>query len=79
MKHALFLKSSFLGFTLGVVASSGQAKESPNILFIIADDASRHFGQAYDCDWVRTPNIDKLAEEGVVFDNAYVATAKSKK
>ena len=46
-----------------------------NILFIIADDASRHFGQAYDRDW-EDSNIDKLAEEGLVFDNAYVATAK---
>ena len=76
MKHALFFRSSFLVLTLGVMVWSAQAEESPNILFIIADDASRHFGQAYDCDWVRTPNIDKLAEEGVVFDNAYVATAK---
>ena len=50
--------------------------ERPNVLFIIADDASRHFGKAYHCDWVRTPNIDKLAERGLVFDNAYVPTSK---
>jgi hypothetical protein len=30
----------------------------PNVLFIIADDASRHFGDAYGCSWVKTPNID---------------------
>ena len=24
----------------------------PNVLFIIADDASRHFGEAYGCSWV---------------------------
>ena len=31
----------------------------PNVLFIIADDASRHFGEAYACSWVKTPNIDR--------------------
>jgi arylsulfatase A-like enzyme len=48
----------------------------PNILFIIADDASRHFGQAYGCAWVKTPHIDQLARAGLVFDNAYTPTAK---
>ncbi|MFZ5831663.1 MAG: sulfatase [Planctomycetota bacterium] len=52
------------------------AAERPNVLFIIADDASRHFGQAYGCDWVETPNIDRLAKEGLVFENAYVPTSK---
>ena len=48
----------------------------PNVLFIIADDASRHFGESYGCDWVKTPHIDRLAAEGIVFDNFYVATSK---
>ncbi len=48
----------------------------PNVLFIIADDASRHFGAAYGCDWVKTPNIDRLARQGLVFDNAYTPTSK---
>ena len=39
-------------------------------------DASRHFGKAYDCDWVKTPNIDRLAKQGLVFDNCYVVSAK---
>jgi len=30
-----------------------------NVLFIIADDASRHFGEAYAYSWVKTPNIDR--------------------
>lgn len=50
--------------------------KTPNILFIIADDASRHFGQAYDCDWVQTPNIDRIAKAGLIFDNAYTPTSK---
>ena len=47
----------------------------PNVLFIIADDASCHFG-AYGCSWAKTPNIDALAASGIVFDNAYVPTSK---
>ena len=52
------------------------ADKQPNVLFIIADDASLHFGQSYDCDWVKTPNIDKLAKTGLIFDNCYVVSAK---
>ena len=47
----------------------------PNVLFCIADDASPHFG-AYGCKWVKTPNTDRVAAAGVVFDNAYTPTAK---
>ena len=52
------------------------AVEKPNVLFIIADDASCHYGKAYNCDWVKTPHIDSLAANGVIFDNAYVPTSK---
>jgi N-sulfoglucosamine sulfohydrolase len=48
----------------------------PNVLFIIADDASSHFGEAYGCNWVKTPHIDRLAKQGLVFDNAYTPTSK---
>ena len=48
----------------------------PNVLFVIADDASPHFGQTYGCAWVKTPNIERLARSGLVFDNAYTPTAK---
>jgi arylsulfatase A-like enzyme len=52
------------------------AAAAPNVLFIIADDASCHFSEAYGCPWVRTPHVDRLAARGVVFDNAYVPTSK---
>jgi arylsulfatase A-like enzyme len=49
---------------------------APNVLFIIADDASCHFREAYGCPWVRTPHVDRLAARGIVFENAYVPTSK---
>lgn len=64
-----------LGFQLGLQTSDAEAVR-PNVLFIIADDASRHFGEAYRCDWVKTPNIDRLAKNGLVFENAYTPTSK---
>jgi choline-sulfatase len=43
----------------------------PNILFILSDQHSPHFLGYSGNPTVNTPNLDKLAEEGMVFDNAY--------
>jgi arylsulfatase A-like enzyme len=59
----------------GVMAWAGAAPAAPNVLFCIADDASPHFG-AYGCKWVKSPNVDRVAAAGVVFENAYTPTAK---
>jgi len=48
--------------------------DSPNIVFIIADDASwKHFG-VYGSKELKTPNIDNMALQGVLFQNAFVST-----
>lgn len=50
----------------------GDHASRPNILYIMADQMAASVLQAYDPDSVvQTPNIDKLAETGVVFDSAY--------
>ncbi len=46
----------------------------PNILFAIADDAS-HFG-VFGHSFVKTPNIDRVAKEGVKFENAFTSNPK---
>jgi arylsulfatase A-like enzyme len=51
------------------------ANTRPNVLFCIADDASPHFG-VYGCNWVKTPNIDRVAKAGLIFENVYTPTAK---
>ena len=59
-----------------LLLSQSFATERPNILFIIADDASfEHFG-VNGCTWVNTPNIDKLAEDGINFTAAYTPNPK---
>ena len=52
------------------------APERPNILFLIADDASRTSFGAYGSRYVRTPNFDRIAKEGVLFSNAYNTNPK---
>lgn len=47
----------------------------PNILFAFADDWGRHAG-AYGTDWLDTPNFDRVAQQGILFTEAYTATAK---
>ncbi len=54
-----------------------QAAESrPNILFIIFDDWGWQHAGAYGCDWVKTPNFDRLAKEGLLFKNAFTSNPK---
>lgn len=48
---------------------------SPNILFVMTDDHSRHAISAYGSKLVKTPNIDLLAETGVKFNNCAVTNA----
>jgi len=53
----------------------GQDKR-PNILFIIGDDISQTSMGAYGCEYISTPNFDRIANEGVLFTNAYVCNPK---
>ena len=66
--------SILLAFALILtVATEGKADDRPNIVWIVVDDMSSHFAyQGEKC--VNTPNVDRLAREGVVFSRAY-ATA----
>ena len=56
---------------------TGQAKEQPNILWLTYEDTSPHFIGCYGNEQASTPNIDKLAKEGVRFDNAYSTSSVS--
>jgi arylsulfatase A-like enzyme len=47
----------------------------PNIIFIMADDHAVRAVSAYGFGLNQTPNIDRLANEGVIFHNAMVTNA----
>jgi len=62
-------------FAAGPAAADDLAGSRPNILFVFADDWSRpHAGYAGD-PAAKTPTIDRLAEEGVSFNNAYISVS----
>ena len=47
----------------------------PNIIFIMSDDHAYQAISAYDDRLIETPNIDRLAEEGMLFSNACVTNS----
>jgi arylsulfatase A-like enzyme len=59
---------------LCVVFEFVSAQSKPNIVFFIADDHGRADGSVYGSSEIRTPKMQLLAEEGMVFNNAYVAS-----
>ncbi|MBM3999603.1 MAG: sulfatase [Planctomycetes bacterium] len=58
------------------IADEGLRPRVPNILVAIADDWSFGHAGAYGCPWVRTPAFDRVAREGILFQNAYTPNAK---
>ena len=60
----------FLIFCL-IISSCSNELENPNILFLISDDLTATAVSSFDGDVCKTPNIDKLADEGVRFTMSY--------
>lgn len=48
----------------------------PNILFVIADDQSFPHAGIYGTTWIKTPGFDRVAQEGLLFTNAFTTNAK---
>jgi len=73
MKSAAPFCFSLLVFVLSVTSLAADAPRSPitNVLFIISDDLRASALGCYGDKFCRTPNIDKLASEGLVFNRAY--------
>ncbi|MBE7539253.1 MAG: sulfatase [Opitutaceae bacterium] len=61
-----------LAIALGLASSLGAAKtQRPNIVFILIDDMGYADLGCYGATDIRTPNIDRIAREGVKLDNFY--------
>ncbi|MDR2171603.1 MAG: sulfatase-like hydrolase/transferase [Planctomycetaceae bacterium] len=79
----LFLLTLSLNIFFGVYSSVVIAGERPNFLFVYSDDQSydqlgvvqREQGDKGRYPWFKTPNMDRLAAEGVRFRNAFVTTS----
>ena len=72
MNRTLGMSLCFAAFCLNAVAD----EERPNILSCISDDQSWMHTGAYGCSWVSTPAFDRVAQDGLLFMNAYTPNAK---
>ncbi|WP_297089328.1 sulfatase-like hydrolase/transferase [uncultured Draconibacterium sp.] len=60
-----------LFFIFATLCHYSYAQEKPNILVISADDLNDFPSYANRYEGAITPNLDKLANRGMVFNNAY--------
>lgn len=72
-----YIKHLIAGSTamLGMMAYAQQSK--PNIIFILCDDMGYGDLACYGQPYISTPNIDRLASEGMRFTQAYAGSPVS--
>ncbi|MCK5694667.1 MAG: sulfatase-like hydrolase/transferase, partial [Bacteroidales bacterium] len=73
LKYFELIARPILTFALTLfIASCSSTSEQPNIVFILADDMGHSDLNSYgpDKDLLRTPHIDRIAENGMRFTNA---------
>src|ERR1044071_9270705 len=51
-----------------------KARRAPNVVLIVSDDLGRGDLGAYGQRFIRTPNLDRMAREGLLFTDAYAAS-----
>lgn len=71
IKSSLAISSVILAFT----TLAGAEVIKPNIIFLFADDQSTNSVGCYGNDDVKTPHMDKLGADGMIFDRHYDTTA----
>ncbi|MDD6209562.1 MAG: sulfatase [Bacteroidales bacterium] len=75
--RSLFLYPTIASVSLFFSCNENIKDDRPNILFCIADDISYPHMGIYGTDWIHTPGFDRVAKEGLLFENVYTCNAKS--
>ncbi|AWB65622.1 sulfatase [Saccharobesus litoralis] len=65
------LSKAMAGVALCASSYFAMASEKPNIIFILTDDLGFNQIGAYGNTPIKTPNLDKMASNGIRFDQAY--------
>ncbi|MHC4124136.1 MAG: sulfatase-like hydrolase/transferase [Planctomycetota bacterium] len=72
-----FLKSAAVGslglFLNGCLPESSKSTRAPNIIFLLTDDQRARTLGCSGHSVIKTPNLDKLAKQGIRFTNAFIA------
>ena len=71
---SLFLIGSLIFMLLlSGACSTSKSPEKPNFIFAISDDQGYPYASAYGTRFIRTPGFDRIAAEGLLFNNVYCA------
>ena len=76
MNKPILLMGALLAST-SVELSAQKNRENPNIVFVLADDMGIGDLGCYGQKKIKTPNIDQLAEKGLLFTNHYSGSTVS--
>ena len=64
-----------MGLLFAACTSSPSPQQPPNIVFIMSDDHAYQAISAYSDKLIETPNIDRIAQQGMLFTNASVTNS----
>src|SRR4051812_46900078 len=73
--RSAFPMKALLACWLGLAAAAGAAERLPNVILIVADDLGYADVGVYGAQGFATPNLDRLAHEGIRFKDFHVAQA----
>ena len=72
--YSVIIKVMISAIIVGCTTESNKEKSNtPNILFILADDLGKHDLSTTGSRFYETPNIDRIANDAMVFTNGYAA------
>ena len=73
--HMITTSIRFLSIALMVTLGLEATASKPNILFVFTDDHAAHAISSYGSEINTTPNIDRIAKEGMKFERCYVTNS----
>ncbi len=71
MKYCSLLLIVILCCRCALPTKKATSLPPPNIVWIISEDNSKHYLKLFDENGVSTPNIEKLASNGLIFNNTF--------
>ena len=72
------LRWTYIIILVLIISACSEEKEiakKPNIIFIMSDDHAERAISAYGSTLIQTPNIDRIANEGIRFNNSFVTNS----
>lgn len=71
------MKTQILPLLAGLMPLTAAAQQRYNVVYIMTDDHTAQMLSAYDTRNIHTPNLDRVAQDGVRFTRSYVANSLS--